>query len=50
MMECRKLNGRAIALQKPLKQAIGEGCRKVRVRRCDRKYNSHLNRMLYYHS
>jgi len=23
-------------LQKPLKQAIGEGCRKVRVRRCDR--------------
>jgi len=23
-------------LQKPLKQAMGEACRKVRVRRCDR--------------
>ncbi|WP_255515849.1 hypothetical protein [Tychonema sp. LEGE 06208] len=31
-----KIDERAIALQKLSKQAMGEGCRKVRVMRCDR--------------
>ncbi|MEG4208207.1 hypothetical protein QUA20_30520 [Microcoleus sp. Pol7_A1] len=34
------IDERAIALQKLLKQAMGEGCRKVRVRRCDRIWRS----------